>query len=149
MLFYTGIKTIPKSYYEAALIDGANFVQVCLRITIPLLQDVIKYVLILSMLRLDGILFACTRHDVRRPGDMSRTVIYQMYYMAFETSRIRQRNGHRRHIYSGMPLNLLPHSTFRRKGKTGILSEGIYLEIYDSYILARRWAARFFSLYTG
>lgn len=87
MLFYTGIKTIPKSYYEAALIDGANFVQVCLRITIPLLQNVIKYVLILSTLGSMAFYAHVRVMTAGGPGDTSRTVIYQMYYTAFDTSQ--------------------------------------------------------------
>ncbi|MZQ85449.1 ABC transporter permease subunit [Paenibacillus sp. 5J-6] len=86
MLFYTGIKTIPKSYYEAALIDGANFVQVCLRITIPLLQNVIKYVLILSTLGSMAFYSHVRVMTAGGPGDQSRTVIYQMYFTAFDTS---------------------------------------------------------------
>ncbi|RTE10171.1 carbohydrate ABC transporter permease [Paenibacillus whitsoniae] len=86
MLFYTGIKTIPKNYYEAALIDGASFVQVCLRITIPLLQDVTKYVLILSTLGSMAFYAQVRVMTAGGPGDLSRTVIYQMYYTAFETS---------------------------------------------------------------
>ncbi|QJD84031.1 carbohydrate ABC transporter permease [Cohnella herbarum] len=86
MLFYTGIKTIPKSYYEAALIDGANFVQVCLRITIPLLQNVIKYVLILSTLGSMAFYSHVRVMTAGGPGDTSRTVVYQMYYTAFDTS---------------------------------------------------------------
>ncbi|WP_276358114.1 carbohydrate ABC transporter permease [Cohnella caldifontis] len=86
MLFYTGIKTIPKMYYEAALIDGAKFVQVCMRITIPLLQDVIKYVLILSTLGSMAFYSHVRVMTAGGPGDVSRTVIYQMYYTAFDTS---------------------------------------------------------------
>ncbi|MDQ0875962.1 ABC-type sugar transport system permease subunit [Paenibacillus sp. V4I3] len=86
MLFYTGIKTIPKNYYEAALIDGASFAQVCLRITIPLLQDVTKYVLILSTLGSMAFYSQVRVMTAGGPGDLSRTVIYQMYYVAFETS---------------------------------------------------------------
>ncbi|NBD28043.1 ABC transporter permease subunit [Paenibacillus sp. T1] len=86
MLFYTGIKTIPKSYYEAALIDGANFAQVCMRITIPLLQNIIKYVLILSTLGSMAFYSHVRVMTAGGPGDKSRTVIYQMYYTAFDTS---------------------------------------------------------------
>lgn len=86
ILFYTGIKTIPKNYYEAATIDGASFAQVCLRITIPLLQDVIKYVLILSTLGSMAFYGQVRVMTAGGPGDMSRTVVYQMYYTAFDTS---------------------------------------------------------------
>lgn len=87
ILFYTGIKTIPKTYYEAALIDGANFMQVCFQITIPLLQNVIKYVLILSTLGSMAFYSHVRVMTAGGPGDTSRTVIYQMYYTAFDTSQ--------------------------------------------------------------
>jgi len=86
MLFYAGIKTIPKNYYEAALIDGANFVQVCIRITIPLLRDITKYVLILSTLGSMAFYAQVRVMTAGGPGDASRTVVYQMYYTAFGTS---------------------------------------------------------------
>lgn len=87
ILLYTGIKTIPKNYYEAALIDGANFYQVSVRITIPLLQEVIKYVLILSSLGSMAFYAHVRVMTAGGPGDLSRTVIYQMYYTAFDTSQ--------------------------------------------------------------
>lgn len=87
ILLYTGIKTIPKQYYEAALIDGASFMKVSLRITIPLMQDVIKYVLILSMLGSMAFYSHVRIMTSGGPGDLSRTVVYQMYYIAFETSQ--------------------------------------------------------------
>lgn len=86
VLFYTGIKSVPKSYYEAALIDGATNFQTNVRIVIPLLQDIIKFVIIISVM-------GCMRQfeHVRimtggGPGSASRTVIYELYYTAFSTS---------------------------------------------------------------
>ena len=46
ILFYAAIKAIPPQYYEAASIDGANFWQISVKITIPLLQDIMKYVVV-------------------------------------------------------------------------------------------------------
>lgn len=86
LLFYTGITSIPKTYYEAATIDGAGFLKTSLKITIPLLQDVTKYVLVLSVLG-SMAQFAHVRvMTAGGPGDASRTVIYQLYYKAFSTS---------------------------------------------------------------
>lgn len=86
VLFYTGIKSIPKSYYEAALIDGATNFQTNIKIVIPLLQDIIKFLLIISVM-------GCMRQfeHVRimtsgGPGSASRTIIYELYYVAFSTS---------------------------------------------------------------
>ena len=86
VLFYTGIKSIPKSYYEAALIDGATNFQTNVRIVIPLLRDIIKFLLIISIM-------GCMRQfehvnilTAGGPGNASRTIIYELYYVAFTTS---------------------------------------------------------------
>ncbi len=86
LLFYTGIKAIPKTYNEAALIDGAGFFRTSIKITIPLLQDVTKYLLVLSIL---GSMSQFSHVRIMTgggPGDISRTVIYQLYYKAFSAS---------------------------------------------------------------
>lgn len=86
LLFYTGIKSIPKTYYEAAYIDGSGFIRTSLKITIPLLQDVTKYILILSMLGCMAQFSHVRIMTSGGPGDSSRTVIYQLYYKAFSES---------------------------------------------------------------
>ena len=86
LLFYTGIKAIPKNYYEAATIDGAGFFRTSFNISIPLLQDVIKYVLILSTLGCMAQFAHVRTMTAGGPGDTSRTVIYQLYYKAFSAS---------------------------------------------------------------
>ena len=86
LLFYTGIKAIPKTYYEAAVIDGAGFFRTSLKITIPLLQDVSKYVLVLSVLGSMSQFAHVRIMTAGGPGDVSRTVIYQLYYKAFSAS---------------------------------------------------------------
>lgn len=86
LLFYTGIKAIPKTYYEAAVIDGAGFIKTSLKITIPLLQDVTKYLLVLSMLGCMAQFAHVRIMTAGGPGDISRTVIYQLFYKAFSAS---------------------------------------------------------------
>lgn len=49
VLFYSGLKAIPATYFEAARIDGASLPQQVFLITIPLLQDTFKFVLILMV----------------------------------------------------------------------------------------------------
>lgn len=49
IMFYAAIKAIPPQYYEAASIDGANFWQASVKITIPMLQDIMKYILVTSV----------------------------------------------------------------------------------------------------
>lgn len=86
LLFYTGITSIPKTYYEAATIDGSGFLKTSIKITIPLLQDVTKYVLTLSVLGSMSQFAHVRVMTAGGPGDISRTVIYQLYYKAFSTS---------------------------------------------------------------
>ena len=74
LLFYTGIKAIPKTYYEAALIDGAGFIKSSIKITIPLLQDVTKYLLVLSILGCMAQFAHVRIMTAGGPGDISRTV---------------------------------------------------------------------------
>lgn len=86
LLFYTGIKSIPKTYYEAATIDGASFLKTSMKITIPLLQDVTKYLLVLSVLGCMSQFAHVRIMTAGGPGDASRTVIYELYYRAFSAS---------------------------------------------------------------
>lgn len=86
LLFYTGIKSIPKTYYEAAQLDGAGFIKSSLHITIPLLQDIVKYVLVISTLGSMAQFSHVRIMTAGGPGDITRTVIYQMYYTAFSMS---------------------------------------------------------------
>ncbi len=86
LILYTGIRSIPEQYFEAATLDGAGFWRASFRITVPLLSDVIKYVLVVSTM---GSLaqFAHVRiMTAGGPGFTSRTMIYEMYYQAFTRS---------------------------------------------------------------
>ena len=42
MLFSAGMTSIPKDFYEAALLDGANRITTFFRITLPLLWDTVQ-----------------------------------------------------------------------------------------------------------
>jgi len=47
---YSGIKSIPESYFEAAQLDGATFPEVVRYITLPLLRNVTKTCIILGFI---------------------------------------------------------------------------------------------------
>ena len=83
VLFYAGIKAIPKVYYEAALIDGAGPIKASLKITFPLLQDVLKYVLTISLLGSIGMYLHVQMLTNGGPGDVTTTVVLFMYNTAF------------------------------------------------------------------
>jgi len=50
ILIFAGLKTIPRSLYEASSIDGANNWTQFLRITLPLLRPVLVFVLVTSVI---------------------------------------------------------------------------------------------------
>ncbi|MDD3337481.1 MAG: sugar ABC transporter permease [Lachnospiraceae bacterium] len=87
ILFYTGLKSIPPEFYEAATLDGANFFQISKRITIPLLQDMLKYVLTGATTGTLGMYGLISVMTAGGPGSSSRTVLYEMYYQSFQSSR--------------------------------------------------------------
>lgn len=50
VLFLAGLQSIPKDYYEAAAVDGANSVRRFIFITIPLLMPTLAFVVIITTL---------------------------------------------------------------------------------------------------
>ncbi len=83
LLLYTGIKTIPITYYDAAKIEGATFFQTNLHITLPLLREVLKFVMIASMLGSMAQFAYVKIMTSGGPGEVSTTVVYYMYRRAF------------------------------------------------------------------
>lgn len=51
VIFLAGLRQIPKSYYDAAMVDGANAWQRFLHVSIPLLSPVIFFNLVLQIIR--------------------------------------------------------------------------------------------------
>lgn len=48
IIFLSSIKDIPRDYYEAAVIDGANRIQMFRHITFPLLRDISTFILVVT-----------------------------------------------------------------------------------------------------
>lgn len=87
LLIFSGIKTIPVQYYEAAQIDGANFFQNVIKIEIPLLAEVIKSCMILFVI---GGFYTFPQIYVMTkggPGTTTQTIIYYLYDKVFTLQR--------------------------------------------------------------
>ena len=83
LLTFAGIKQIPDSYYEAARIDGANFLKVTRHVTLPLLNDIIKLCVIMGLV---GGLYTFPQVYVMTkggPGNMTMTVMMYIYKNVF------------------------------------------------------------------
>src|SRR4051812_20791956 len=83
VIFVAGLEGIPRDYYDAASIDGANRWDRFWRITLPLLNPQIVLVAVLEAiqaLRIFALPYAATAGG---PADASRTVVMQVYDQAF------------------------------------------------------------------
>ncbi|MFB5760821.1 carbohydrate ABC transporter permease [Paenibacillus medicaginis] len=83
LIFYAGLKNIPESLIEAARIDGANPLQIALRIKLPLVSEVIKVTVVLSFvgsLKYFDLIYVMTDGG---PNGASEVMASYMYHQAF------------------------------------------------------------------
>ena len=77
LIFVSGLKQIPESYYEAALIDGASAPQCFFKITLPMLSPVIFFNLLM------GIITAFKTFTesmvITNGGPFDTTLVYALY----------------------------------------------------------------------
>lgn len=84
IIFLAGLQSIPRAYYEAAKIDGANPLALFSYITWPLLGPTLFYVLSVGMI---NSLKAFTEIDVMTQGgplNSTTTMAYYLYQNAFQ-----------------------------------------------------------------
>jgi multiple sugar transport system permease protein len=84
IIFLAGLQSIPRTYYEAARIDGAGQVSLFKHITWPLLGPTLFYVLSVGMI---NSLKAFTEIDVMTQGgplNSTTTLAYYLYQNAFQ-----------------------------------------------------------------
>jgi multiple sugar transport system permease protein len=86
IIFLAGLKQIPKTFYEAAKIDGANAVAIFWRITLPLLNTTIVYLVVLQsigFLRLFDQVLTMSDQGSGGPLNSTTTVVLRVYREAF------------------------------------------------------------------
>jgi len=83
VILLAGLKGIPRVYYEAAIIDGANSLQRLRRITIPMLSPSLFYILIILTIRAFRVLtvpLVIFEPESGRPqGPMNSALFYTLY----------------------------------------------------------------------
>ncbi|MGQ4833962.1 MAG: carbohydrate ABC transporter permease [Candidatus Asgardarchaeia archaeon] len=88
IVYSAGLTTIPKEYYEAAEIDGANAFQRFRYITLPLLKPATLVVVVMSVLyelKIFDIIFVATRGG---PGAASMVLALLMYIYGFVAFKV-------------------------------------------------------------
>jgi len=89
VIFIAGLQAIPRTFYEAAEIDGANRLQQFLKITLPLLNPTLVFILITSMIFSFQVfvpVFVMTQAPGGQPGgplNSTRVIVYHLYSAAF------------------------------------------------------------------
>lgn len=91
ILYLAGLQNIPRSYYEAAMVDGANGFQKFKNITIPLLSPVTFYILVTTLI---GGFQVFVEVQVMTPngaggiGYSGATIVFYLYQKAFESYQL-------------------------------------------------------------
>jgi multiple sugar transport system permease protein len=83
VLYSAGLGTIPKDYYDAAMVDGATPVRIFFSITLPLLKPITTVVVTMTILwelKIFDIVYVATMGG---PGGASNVLALQMYFYAF------------------------------------------------------------------
>ncbi len=88
LIFLAGLQNIPKEYIEAARIDGANRRQTFFRITIPLLNPVIVFLIIIetiNFLRIFTQVYNMTDQASGGPLNSTKPLVLYIYQKAFKS----------------------------------------------------------------
>jgi multiple sugar transport system permease protein len=93
IIYYAGIKQIPKALYEAATIDGAGPIRRFFSITLPLLSPVILFLVVMSTIGAfqiftPALFVADSSAAIGSPGDSLRFYSVNIYDEAFNNLRM-------------------------------------------------------------
>ena len=86
VIFMAGLKAIPRSYYEAADIDGAGGSQILREITLPLLLPTFVFLTIttsIGLLRIFDLVYNITAQGQGGPLDATKPLVLAIYQSAF------------------------------------------------------------------
>ena len=87
VIFLAGLQNVPRSYLEAAEVDGANSWQRFWNITIPVMSPIIFYNLLMALITNLQVITPALALTKGGPGSSSRFVSYVMYQYAFENRK--------------------------------------------------------------
>ncbi|MGD1886946.1 MAG: carbohydrate ABC transporter permease [Cohaesibacteraceae bacterium] len=88
IIFMAGLRAIPRSYYEAAKIDGVSWWTVHWEITLPLLKPTIVFFVVFSsigFLRIFDHVFNMTTNDPGGPLNATKPLVLMIYETAFDS----------------------------------------------------------------
>ncbi|ARK29829.1 carbohydrate ABC transporter permease [Halalkalibacter krulwichiae] len=84
MIFLAGLKDVPDTLYEAADIDGANAWQKFLNVTLPSIQHVTGFVLIITTIQAFRLFIQPYVMTNGGPSDSTKTLVFMLYENGFQ-----------------------------------------------------------------
>jgi len=83
IIFVAGLKGISETYYEAAIVDGANRWQLFLHITLPLLKPVLMFVIVTQTIFSFQVFVPVYQMTLGGPLDSTKVIVYYIYQQGF------------------------------------------------------------------
>lgn len=83
ILFIAGLKGIPETYYEAAVIDGATSRQMLRFITFPLLRPVLMFIVVTQTIFSFQVFVPVYQMSQGGPLDSTKVIVYYIYQQGF------------------------------------------------------------------
>ncbi|MFN8593383.1 MAG: sugar ABC transporter permease [Thermomicrobiales bacterium] len=83
IILLAGLKAIPQTYYEAALVDGANSWEAFRRVTIPLLMPVLMFVIVTQAVFSFQVFVPVYQMTQGGPLDSTKVLVYYIYQQGF------------------------------------------------------------------
>ena len=83
IILLAGLKAIPQTYYEAALVDGANAWEAFRRVTIPLLMPVLMFVVVTQAVFSFQVFVPVYQMTRGGPSDSTKVLVYYIYQQGF------------------------------------------------------------------
>ncbi|MDQ4074888.1 MAG: sugar ABC transporter permease [Chloroflexota bacterium] len=83
IILMAGLKGIPSTYYEAALVDGANRWQAFRHVTLPLLRPVLMFVIVSQTVFSFQLFVPVYQMTKGGPLDSTKVIVYYIYQQGF------------------------------------------------------------------
>lgn len=77
LIFLAALKDIPNELYDAASVDGANFLSRFFKITIPMITPIIFFNLVMQMIT--GFMTFTQAYIITEGGPLDKTLVYALY----------------------------------------------------------------------
>lgn len=88
VIFLAGLQNVPRTYHEAAKVDGANSFKRFIHVTLPGISPIIFYNLLMSLVINMQVITPALALTNGGPGNSSTFMSYLMYRYAFKSNKI-------------------------------------------------------------